>query len=84
MSDIDDLKRRAGITEMDYPQDGPAGHAYKGVPQIADTFKNGNIKDAFEAIGSDVSLFARVAIYLNHMDKPEFERFLKIASKRGQ
>jgi hypothetical protein len=75
--DTSDLKRRAGITENEE-------HAYAGVPQIAATFKNGNIADAFAAIGNDVSLFARVANYLRMMDEPEFLRLLKIAGQRGQ
>lgn len=76
--DVTELQRRAGIVNES---------AYDGSqhPQaIADNFINGNIKDAFQAIGGDISLFANVALFLRENNEREFMRFLVQASARGQ
>lgn len=76
MSDLDDLKRRAGITE-EYDGEYPA--------LIAQNFINGNQKDAFQAIGDSVPLFAQVVLHMgNAYGQEALMNFLQFASRRGQ
>ena len=75
--DVAEIKRRAGIVNENY--DG-SQH-----PQaIADNFINGNITEAFRAIGGDISLFAQTALLLQETNNLEFTRFLNYASRWGQ
>jgi hypothetical protein len=74
--DTSDLKRRAGITEEYDGSQHPAA--------IAQNFVNGNQKDAFQAIGGNVGLFAQVALHFAESYGPEqMTYFLQFASRRG-
>ena len=75
--DTADLKRRAGIVEMYDGSQHPEA--------IADNFINGNQKDAFQAIGESVPLFAQVVLHMgNAYGQEALMNFLQFASRRGQ
>ncbi len=75
MSDLDNLKRRAGIIAED---------EVSNIEFIGNNFINGNQKDTFQAIGGNVSLFAQVAIYLGATGGQEsLMNFLNHTARRG-
>ena len=78
-SEIEEIKRRAGlITEYDEYEDD-----HGSAEQIANTYVNGNIKDAFQAMQGNISLFAEVALYLSRMSPNDLTNFLQMAARRG-
>ncbi len=79
MSDIDELKRRAGITEW---IDGGEQTGEANPEAIATTFINGNQSDAFRAT-QDTAMFAKVVLVLKDMDQNAMMTFLNMAANRG-
>ena len=75
--DTSDLKRRAGIVEEYDGSQHPAA--------IAQNFINGNQKDAFQALGGNLGLFAQVVLHFGEAyGQTEMMNFLQFASRRGQ
>lgn len=80
MSDIDDIKRRAGIlNEYEHLN----AHAESNAADLARTYINGNISDAFAGVEGNLPLFAEVALILNNMGHDEMIQFLQMAMRRG-
>jgi hypothetical protein len=79
MNEIDNIKRLAGILKEydEYEDDTGAAE------QIANTYINGNISDAFQAVQGNISLFAEVALYLSRTSPNELGHFLQMAVQRG-
>jgi hypothetical protein len=73
-SEIEEIKRRAGLITED--EDYAA--------EIANTYINGNIKDAFAAIGNNIALFAEVVLAISsYHGSEEAEQFLNMVARRG-
>lgn len=81
MDEIADIKRLAGIKEEEYPHLNI--HAESSAADLARTFINGNISDAFNAVQGNLPLFAEVALILNNVGHDELLGFLQMAMKRG-
>jgi hypothetical protein len=72
----------SGFGKDDGSQGSPDGNS---VESIADNFINGNQKDAFQAIGGNIALFAQVVLYMrSSVGKEALMSFLNFASRRGQ
>lgn len=78
MSELDDIKRRAGITEDDYGTDTEMSAA-----NLARSWINGNRNDTFRAVKGNTALFASVAMILNNVGSNELIDFLQAAIRRG-